>query len=868
MSRQAQDPVRRFAAAFLAAVFTLSLGHWIAAAAPATQDPAAKKADDKKPEEEEAEQLPALKVVEGDEWLTMEPFDRLRLAVEMKERGAFTKQDKSKDKKLGRDEWFENATYPFELMDWNNDGFVDETEIVSVAIDVLPVERPLQLIPEPGKPLDPMVRITILADSREVNVLRSKIKEILYFEDMLLRQGREHSNKGEMNRAFEYFDKVASQQPNWPGLHDRVAEYWFNEANAHLRELRADRAIAMLNEMARYVEDHKNDKPPAKMHPRAKNLMGDALKQSADRVFETTKDYATGRRHMASLRAAYPDHDMLPAMERRFSAEAESLRKEAKSKSAAGANREAAFLILQAVDIWPKLNGIDEDFNSIFAKYPILIVGVRELPLRFAPWAPTGTPDARVAQLLQLPLMEISGVGENTSFSSRILGSQPELAELGRQITLRIKPGLKWSDGEKVITATDIARSITTRCDPNLAGYDAALASVVKQVRVNSPSEIVVDMKRTQLRPQTNFLFNLPASHRMIGDRFDGDVAVGAGPFRYLTRRTGQEANLQANQFFFAGAPKVSEIVERRYATGKDGIKALITGDVALLEHVPHRELRRLEAMKDEFRVVKTGVPSVHSIAFDFRTRADLQSHTLRRAMMYAIDRKAILEGAVLGAPAREGDELINGPFPRGSFAFEPSLEAWTYDPVLAKGLADASRKELKVERLRYTLQYPDVEEVKVACEFIREYWKIVGIDLELRPRPSQVLEEEIALGRRFELVYRIHHVRDTVLDAARTLCLGQPISPEKMVMPNAGTPWLRQNLRDLEFATGWPLAQSKLQLLQQQARDDVGIIPLWQLNDYFAYNHKRLKGVIDEGPLGIYQNAELWNVTPWYRRD
>jgi hypothetical protein len=106
------------------------------------------------------------------------------------------------------------------------------------------------------------------------------------------------------------------------------------------------------------------------------------------------------------------------------------------------------------------------------------------------------------------------------------------------------------------------------------------------------------------------------------------------------------------------------------------------------------------------------------------------------------------------------------------------------------------------------------------------------------------------------------------VLDAARTLCLGQPISPEGMVMPNAGTPWLRQNLRDLEFATGWPLAQSKLQLLQQQARDDVGIIPLWQLNDYFAYNHKRLKGVIDEGPLGIYQNAELWSVTPWYRRD
>jgi hypothetical protein len=104
------------------------------------------------------------------------------------------------------------------------------------------------------------------------------------------------------------------------------------------------------------------------------------------------------------------------------------------------------------------------------------------------------------------------------------------------------------------------------------------------------------------------------------------------------------------------------------------------------------------------------------------------------------------------------------------------------------------------------------------------------------------------------------------VLDAARVLCLGPPIAPDGAVMPNAASGWLRQSLRDLEFATGWPLANEKLALLQHQARDDVALIPLWQLNDYYAYQ-KRLKGVVNNS-IGMYQDAEKWQIDPWYRKD
>src|SRR6185295_16133465 len=103
--------------------------------------------------------------------------------------------------------------------------------------------------------------------------------------------------------------------------------------------------------------------------------------------------------------------------------------------------------------------------------------------------------------------------------------------------------------------------------------------------------------------------------HRLQGDRFEQTTAVGAGPFRVLGRRTENEVYMLANRHFYSGTPKVAEIVERRYTSGKDAVKALLAGDVALVEHVPAKELKRIESRSNEFTVVRSAVPALHSIA-------------------------------------------------------------------------------------------------------------------------------------------------------------------------------------------------------------------------------------------------------------
>jgi peptide/nickel transport system substrate-binding protein len=827
-------------------------------------------ADDSKKDETVTELLvpPPIKP-EDDQWLEIE-FDRLRLAIDnvnFPDRiTVIAKNDRNGDKKLSPEEWPTTVPYKFENFDWNEDGFVDDRELIGVIVDVeLLAERPLPKI-APGTPQDAKLMVTLATGIREeVLIPRNKVVEVKYLEDLLIEQGRRALTKGNIDQAFELFNAVAERQPEWRNLHLALADFWYREAETRMTLLQFERAIDLLHEMKQYCEKHNSPE-----HPQTRTLMGYAIKGIIESAVNN-KQFMLARPRLFRMEKDYPDHPMIKQLYDKLingseaQPGAERLRQQAKEREAAGQLRDACFLILQAADIWPQLPGLNEDFQRIFGKYPILHVAVRELPHRFSPWATPGTADARAAQLLHMPLMEVSGVGENTKYSSRIL-EDPELSELARQITLRVKPRLLWSDGEKRITGHDVARSITTRADRSIPNYDAALASVIKEVKVPSVNQVVVDLNRHSLRPQSNFLFNLAAGHRLQGDRFDQGTAVGAGPFRAHNRRTDSEVYLMANKNFYSGPPKIAEIVERRYINGKDAVKALLSGDVALVEHVPAKEKKRLEARSSEFTLARGAVPALHAIAFDFRTRYELQNWALRRAMVYAIDRLSILEGSILEAPSSDEDQLVNGPFPKGSYAFEPELEPWPYDPVLAKGLTDAAKKELKVQSLSFRLHYPDIEEAREACRFVKQYWEIVGINVELRPTAPQLLEEEIAVGQRFELVYRVHYVRDPVLDAARVLCLGPPIAPDGAVMPNAASAWLRQNLRDLEFATDWPIARNKLRIIQKQAHDDVALIPLWQLTDHYAYQN-RLQGVVDQS-LGMYQDAEKWQIKPWYRQD
>ena len=98
---------------------------------------------------------------------------------------------------------------------------------------------------------NPKVKIHLLtnAEVRDYEVKRSSIKNIEYFEDMLLAEGGRLVLARDFARAFEGYLRVKIRNPDWPGLDDHVNRLLYAEGSAALIAGDNDRGLRLLREL-------------------------------------------------------------------------------------------------------------------------------------------------------------------------------------------------------------------------------------------------------------------------------------------------------------------------------------------------------------------------------------------------------------------------------------------------------------------------------------------------------------------------------------------------------------------------------------------------------------------------------------------
>src|SRR6185436_7081846 len=94
-------------------------------------------------------------------------------------------------------------------------------------------------------------------------------------------------------------------------------------------------------------------------------------------------------------------------------------------------------------------------------------------------------------------------------------------------------------------------------------------------------------------------------------------------------------------------------------------IQGLLRGEVSFLPRVPASAVQALAA-RPEYSKHTCALPTTHLLQFNPRSRA-LSARTLRRALVYAIDRRGILDSVFLHASssgaARGMGRLTSAPF-------------------------------------------------------------------------------------------------------------------------------------------------------------------------------------------------------------
>jgi tetratricopeptide (TPR) repeat protein len=744
---------------------------------------------------------------------------------------------------------------PFDLVTMNDAG--------KTQLKVFPLEFPNRIVPENPKKSD-KIRIRRLDDpDEEYDVAWSAIYEVKLFEQLVLDQANRLVAERKFNDAYDYFDFLRHEYPRVPGLEAGLCNYLYEEAGAFYREGKHENALSLLRTLyARQPE---------------RTGLEAAMANSTSRLverYEKDKDFRSVRKLVSELKSCFPNGSSAKKFEQQLTAMAAELVAQGQRDLAAGKPRLALAAATRAWAIWPTGDGVRELAITAFEKYPQVTVGVTALSDgkgdTITDWA-----SRRAHRLAERQLFEFTGYGANGGEYICPIGDY-EITDLGRGLTINVRPNLPWSQG-RPLTGYDVARRLIALAQPNHPDALHDWSLLCSSVAVRDVYGIEVRFRDSHLLPMA--LLAVPPTA--------GVESTADEPYS-RAESTAEESSFEMRPDYFARQPQQPRgVVERRYASRSQALDALRKGEVSVVDRLAPSEVAELT--EDKSIIVEPyDVPTMYCLIPNM-ARPTMRSRSLRRALVYAINRKQILEDQILKKQSLPGCMVTSGPFAKGvnlsdpqGYACNDDISPRPYEPRLAMSLASLAMKELAPKKKTdekspdgkpaaeaapagapatdpaadankkppplppLVLVHPPEDLARVTCNAIVRNLSVIDLKVELRELPAG---KRVPDDGNYDLAYVEYSLDEPLVEARRLFGDGALLGAPSAYMSLA--------LRQVEGATGWNEARKALNDVHRIAYEEVCLVPLWQIVEHFAYR-PNLKGVAKQ-PGRLYQQIEQW---------
>ena len=315
-------------------------------------------------------------------------------------------------------------------------------------------------------------------------------------------------------------------------------------------------------------------------------------------------------------------------------------------------------------------------------------------------WATGGASFAERAVLLTLhePLLR---VGPNNTLEPGLLEEVPTvenggISADGTVITIKLKPNLRWSDGEP-LTIEDYVFTHEKVVDPNTAATQ--LLGWDKIASIETPDELTAVI--TLAEPYAPFVNVTMASwfgglfpKHILGDGRDirtefGRAPIGTGPFKFVEWQAGSHITVERNEHYHRGPAKLDRIVFKIMPDRNTVVAQVKNGDIDLAYDLTEAQIPELQDIEG-LTLYTTPGTTVERYFFNFRNPENLhEPHPIlsdvrvRKAIVMAIDRQEIVDTLLYGRTEVAVNELGTTPY------FNDSLTPLPYDPEQAKALLD-----------------------------------------------------------------------------------------------------------------------------------------------------------------------------------
>jgi peptide/nickel transport system substrate-binding protein len=354
-----------------------------------------------------------------------------------------------------------------------------------------------------------------------------------------------------------------------------------------------------------------------------------------------------------------------------------------------------------------------------------------------------------------------------------IIGELAQSWEFSRDcldLTFKLRHNVRWHDG-KPFTADDVVFTYETMVNPKTPTAYREDFKAVSTVDAPDPYTLHVHYAKPYAKALQSWSIWILPRHVLATYVKEGRLReapqnradpIGTGPYRFKEWKPGEKVVLVANQDYFEGRPFLSRVVYRiipSQATIFLELKAqgIDSAGPAGLTALQFKRQADFPAFRKAYNKYQYQDNVYTYLGFNL-SDPRFADKRVRQAFAYAINKRELIEGVRLGL-GREA----TGPYKPGTWAYNPNVRTYPYDPAKARELLAAAGWRTKNadgilvkdgQPFEFTLRTNQGnDERRKVAEIVQASLKDLGVKVDIQVIEWASFLKEYIKKRRFEAI-------------------------------------------------------------------------------------------------------------------
>src|SRR5437764_7897881 len=289
-----------------------------------------------------------------------------------------------------------------------------------------------------------------------------------------------------------------------------------------------------------------------------------------------------------------------------------------------------------------------------------------------------------------------------TRYKSGSTEVEPALAEKwdisadGKEYTFHLRSGIKFHDGSP-LTAEAVAFTFDREVNKDNALYKDAqgdyggfpfigdyISNVVTKVEAIGALDVKFTLNRkfspllSNLAIPPGFIISMEALKK-VGKGIN-EAPVGTGAFRFVEWKKDDHITVEAFDGYWGNKPKLQRIVFQPVPEPSVRALKIQNGEADVTWAIDPKDVPTLKGQANTDVLEQPGL-NVNIAEFNVQL-PDYQNKSLRQALNYAVNKQELADSLYSGAAVAQ-----QGVLPPTSWAFNPDMKAYPYNPDMAKQL-------------------------------------------------------------------------------------------------------------------------------------------------------------------------------------